>query len=228
MLIVHFSSLALISARATINSLEILSLLSATYLLVLCQALDLRAMQFDFEARMEDIARDLLASHFGAHLSSAQLERLSVSVNKAILKALSAGSSADAVGRLRQVAAATLTPIVDFLTAEPDLTPALVNIVAFRAELATQGAEVLQSLRAEYIEGKKGATPAAKYLGRTKPMYEFVRATLGVGMHGAENLHDFEAGPGVEEVSIGQNISVIHEAIRDGKLQPVVLQMLRV
>lgn len=221
------SSLALVSARATINSLEILSLLSATYLFVLCQALDLRAMQYDFQSRTLDIARDLLTQHFSPHLNTAQLDKLYSSVSKAIVKALDAGSSADAVGRLRQVAAATSTPIVDFCTAEPALTPALASIVAFRADLAAQGANALQALRAEYVEGKKGPAPAAKYLGRTKPMYEFVRVTLGVRMHGAENLHEFEAGPGVEEVSIGQNISVIHEAIRDGKVQPVVLQMFR-
>lgn len=84
------SSLALVSARATINSLEILSLLSATYLFVLCQALDLRAMQYDFQERTLDIARDLLTQHFSTHLNPAQLDKLYSCVSKAIVKALDA------------------------------------------------------------------------------------------------------------------------------------------
>ncbi len=69
----------------------------------------------------------------------------------------------------------------------------------------------MQNLRKEYLSGKKGVAPAAPYLGKTRSVYEFVRVTLGIKMQGSENLHVFEAGPGVEEVTIGQNISLIHE-----------------
>ena len=97
-------------------------------------------------------------------------------------------------------------------------------------------------LRKEFIEGEKGPTPAAPYLGKTRAVYEFVRGTLGVKWHGLENLHMFAAGTGVEDISIGQKIAIIYEvcllpsililvrlltvvfsqAIRDGKMQPVV------
>ena len=40
-MLIHFSSLALISARATINSLEVLSILISSYLYALCQGLTL-------------------------------------------------------------------------------------------------------------------------------------------------------------------------------------------
>ena len=42
-------------------------------------------------------------------------------------------------------------------------------------------------------------------------MYEFVRVTLGIRMHGIENLHEWEAGAGMEQASIGEDISLIHE-----------------
>ncbi|KAI0343722.1 phenylalanine ammonia-lyase [Trametopsis cervina] len=222
------NSLALISARATINSLEVLSLLTSSYILVLCQALDLRALQYDFSASMSTLTRELLTCHFGAYLSTPQIDALYPRVFKAILKALDAHSSADSVQRLQHVAAATTTPIVDFCTSEgTEVLPALAHIVAFRAELADGGAQRLNALRAEYLEGKKGRAPASQYLGKTKALYEFVRVTLGIKMHGIENMHDWKAGPGVEEASVGQTISLIHEAIRDGKMQPVVLQMLQ-
>ncbi|KAJ7203315.1 L-Aspartase-like protein, partial [Mycena pura] len=54
------NSLALISGRATIDSLDVLSLLIASYLYVLCQALDLRALQVELVAGLDEIARDEL------------------------------------------------------------------------------------------------------------------------------------------------------------------------
>jgi phenylalanine ammonia-lyase len=206
------SSLALISARATINSLEVLSLLTSSYILALCQALDLRALQFDFSASINNLTRDLLIRHFGAHLSTAQLDALYPSVTRAIARALDQTSNVDALQRLSQVAAATTTPLVDFCTSEGhSALGALAGITVFRAELAEEGARRLNALRAEYLEGKKGPAPASQYLGKTKAMYEFVRLTLGIRMHGIENLHEWEAGAGMEQASIGEDISLIHE-----------------
>lgn len=42
-------------------------------------------------------------------------------------------------------------------------------------------------------------------------MYEFVRITLGIRMHGSENYNRFANGLGIEDVTIGQNVSLIHE-----------------
>ena len=52
-------------------------------------------------------------------------------------------------------------------------------------------------------------------------MYEFVRCTLGIKMHGYENLTLFEDGFG--DITVGGNVSVIYESIRDGKMQGVVI-----
>ena len=46
-------------------------------------------------------------------------------------------------------------------------------------------------------------------------------------MHGAENLHGFAMGPGVEDGTIGGSIALIHEAIRDGKMQGVVMELMK-
>ncbi|KAF7799903.1 hypothetical protein EIP86_011145 [Pleurotus ostreatoroseus] len=209
------NSLALISARATINSLEVLSLLTSSYIYALCQAFDLRAMQFDLEAGVKKIVRDQLAGHFGAYLQTPHLDELFAYLSKAISHALEATSKLDAAKRMETVAAATTVPIVDFCSANPMFLPALANITTFRAIVAREATVLLQTLRAQYIEGKRGPTPASKYLGRTKAIYEYVRVTLGIRMHGAENLDDFEDGFGIKDVSIGQNISLIHE-VRGG------------
>ncbi|CAL1711337.1 unnamed protein product [Somion occarium] len=217
------NSLALISARATITSLEVLSMLIASYLYVLCQALDLRALQIELQAGIDAITRLQLSHFFHPYLSAHQLDKLFTLVSRAMDRTLETTSTMDAGPRMHKVSGAGVTPIVEFCSADPALVPALAKIAEFRTEVAKQCTMLLERLRVEYLGGAKGVAPASLYLGRTRPVYEYVRVTLGVKMHGSENLHRFEQGPGVEEVSLGQNISLIYEAIRDGKMQDVIV-----
>ncbi|KAM5543889.1 hypothetical protein V8D89_002506 [Ganoderma adspersum] len=221
------NSLALVSARATLNSLEVLSLLTASFLYVLCQALDLRALQHEFQLEADEILREELALSFGRHLSEGDLVALFAVVARQIRRSLETTSTMDAAYRMRAVAAATTTPLVDFCAggagAGAPVDVDFSEVVAFRARLAERMTDALVRLREAYLTGAKGPAPATQYLGKARAVYAFVRTTLGVRMHGVENLHDFKDGPGVEEPSIGQDISLIHEAIRDGKMQDVVV-----
>ncbi|EJF57511.1 phenylalanine ammonia-lyase [Dichomitus squalens LYAD-421 SS1] len=216
------NSLALISARATLNSLEVLSLLMSSYLYALCQALDLRALQHEFQLEVDDILREQLQASFGQHLSDADFDSIFGVLSRQIRRSLESTSTMDATARMRAVAASTTTPLVDFLT-QQDGSHALAGIVSFRAQLAERLTASLVRLRKEYLSGAKGSAPAAAYLGKSRGVYEFIRTTLGIRMHGVENAHDFKEGPGVEDQTIGQDISLIHEAIRDGKMQDVVV-----
>lgn len=128
----------------------------------------------------------------------------------------------DVALRMRTVAGATTTTLVDFCAENAGLH-ALDEIVSFRATLAERMTASLVRLREQYLQGEKGPAPASPYLGKSRAVYEYIRVTLGIRMHGAENLHNFQEGPGVEEQTIGQNIALIHEAIRDGKMQDVVV-----
>ncbi|KAL1941427.1 hypothetical protein VTO73DRAFT_7244 [Trametes versicolor] len=216
------NSLALISARATINSLEVLSLLTASYLYVLCQALDLRAMQHEFQLEVDTILREELTRFYAPHLSNADLTALLPLISRQIRRSLESTSTMDASLRMRTVAASTTTPLVDFCAQRASLA-ALDQIVEFRQTIAQRMLTALTGLREQYLSGEKGPAPASAYIGRSRPVYEFIRVTLGVHMHGGENLHKFQHGPGVDEQTIGQNISLIHEAIRDGKMQDIVV-----
>ncbi|KAI1785498.1 L-Aspartase-like protein [Ganoderma leucocontextum] len=154
------NSLALISARATLNSLEVLSIPTSSFLCVLCQALDLRAMQHEFELEVDDILREQIAHSFGRHLADADLGEFFSVLARHVRRSLETSSTMDATHRMRAVAAATATPIVDFYR-----------------------------------------PPAAKW---SRAVYEFVRTTLGIRMHGVGNLLDFKDGPSVEYPTIGQ------------------------
>ncbi|KAF8633373.1 hypothetical protein AX17_004544 [Amanita inopinata Kibby_2008] len=225
------NSLALISGRATLNSLEILSILTASYLYIICQALDLRAMQSEFAEGLNKITLEELTASFGTALTESELSTLLSKVIKAMTCTLDSTSSMDAVERMQKVAASTSSLLLDFLTgpdvAKSDAAAAsLASIPAFRSHVASRAASLLQQLRGEYLTGTHGPAPASPYLNKTRPVYEFVRVTLGIRMHGSENFHGFANGLGVEDVTVGQNVSLIHEAIRDGKLQPIIVNML--
>ena len=123
------SSLALISARATLSALEVLSLLTASFLYILCQALDLRAMQHEFQQEVDDILRDELVRSFGPHLADIDLNTLLPIVSRQIRRSLESTSTMDVAMRMRTVAAATTTPLVDFCAQHAGLR-ALDEIVA--------------------------------------------------------------------------------------------------
>lgn len=221
--------------------------MTASYLYVLCQSLDLRALQAELNAGLAAIATEELARSFGSGLSESEHEYLTRAVLKGMQETLENTSTMDATDRMNKVAASSTTTILDFFTG-PGFTDAssagaaLTAIPTFRAQVAGRATALLEGLRRDYLSGAKGAAPASGYLNKTRPVYEFVRVTLGVRMHGSENLSGFANGLGEDDVTIGQNISLIHEvsysfarfvfcvliafdfqAMRDGKMQSVVV-----
>jgi len=218
------NSLALISARATINALDVLSMLTASYLYLLCQAFDIRALQADFSRGFIPIVEEELLEHFGERLRGRNF--VSQDILKSMFRTLDSTTTMDAAPRMTQVAGAAVPILVDYLVTDSFADPsALSAIPAFRASVASRATALLVSLRIEYLSGARGRAPASKYLNGTRPIYEFVRLTLDISMHGSENESVFANGLGVEDVTVGQNVSLIHEAIRDGKMQEVVANL---
>lgn len=68
------NSLALISARYTHVALDVLSQLMSYHLLVLCQALDLRAMHFKFLEDFRPTFDDIISNNFGSIVRSKSTE----------------------------------------------------------------------------------------------------------------------------------------------------------
>lgn len=119
----------------------------------------------------------------------------------------------DAEPRFTTAAETSTTPIVDFFTAQPPLSspPSLITSIAeFRKRLASRSLTLQEKLRSEYLEGARGPAPASRFLNKTRGVYEFVRITLGIKMHGLVNKMMFSSEAPVEQ-SIGQNVSLIHE-----------------
>ncbi|KAI0260177.1 phenylalanine ammonia-lyase [Gloeopeniophorella convolvens] len=198
------NSLALISARATVTAIDVLSMLTATYLYLLCQALDLRAMQAEFETELRDIVQEELQTRFGAHLSSSSdAAPLFKTVFDTMLVTLDATTTMDAGDRLAKVAASVDTVLLRHFTQPQGAgVAALAGLPAFGEAVATRGATSLVALREAYLTGARGPAPASSLLHKTRPVYEYVRTTLGIGMHGWRTT-----------------------AIRDGELQGTIVSL---
>ncbi|KAF7353930.1 Phenylalanine ammonia-lyase [Mycena venus] len=221
------NSLALISGRATIDSLDILSQLIASYLYVLCQALDLRALQNELIDGLNNIATEELSLLFGPHLTQSELRETMSQVCAALQDTLNDTSTMDAAERMVKVAASSSTVLLDVFTGPStscsNPSAALALIPVFRSKVAARAELLLDELRRAYLFGGRGASPASPYLSKTRPVYEFIRVTLGIKMHGSENYNSFVNGMGVDEDIVGGEVSLIHEAIRDGKMQPIIV-----
>jgi phenylalanine ammonia-lyase len=188
----------------------------ATYIYILCQALDIRALQTELYDGLDTIITAELSIIFGNHLDNPSFTTVASKVKNNMRKTLDATSTMDAAERMIEVAASSTTCLVDFFTG-PEFAQAssvgaiLTSIPAFREQVAVKAINLLLQLRADYLSGAKGAVPASRYLNKTRPIYEYVRVTLGVRMHGLENHTLFANGLGVDDVTIGQNISRIQE-----------------
>ncbi|KAJ3735633.1 L-Aspartase-like protein [Lentinula guzmanii] len=222
------NSLALISARQTLTSLDVLSILMSSYLYVICQALDLRALQHEFMIGLGNICHEEFSASFGSVLPPSESSVVEQHVRKAAIATFEKNSTLDLQERMHIVAASSSTVLVDFLTrsANSDAASSLVQIPEFRRRFAEKLTLLMDELREAYLFGKRGPAPASSYLTKTKPVYEFVRLTLGIRMHGSENYNRFVNGHGFDEGTVGEAVSLIHEAIRDGKMQQVMIASL--
>jgi len=218
------NSLALISARATITSIEVLSMLVATYLYLLCQALDIRAMQAEFENELHKIVQSELLANFGSYISRTEAAPLFKRIFFIMLATLDTTTTMDTADRMVKVAASSDSLIVKHFTqpSGPGVV-ALTGLPRFNEDVAKRATASLTALREAYLTGARGLAPASLLLTKTRPVYEFVRKTLGIDMHGLENHRSFPDGLDLEDATIGEKVSLIHEAIRDGQLQRVIV-----
>ncbi|KAK2463218.1 hypothetical protein APHAL10511_004873 [Amanita phalloides] len=224
------NSLALISARATVTSLEVLTCLIASYLYILCQALDLRALEREFLLGLESIIDEELTSAFGSFLTPHQIAVLRRDMVRVMEEQLDKTTTMDNFDRMSAMASSSSSVILKFFAGPGALAVSpscdILNVILkFQSSVASQSASLMDGLRKACLSGEHGSAPASPYLGKTKAVYEFIRKDLGVRIHGLENLNNFVNGLGVEDVNIGQNISRIFEAIRDGKMQSIIVSL---
>jgi phenylalanine ammonia-lyase len=176
-------------------------------------------MQSEFQTGLADILRYELQSHFGSSFA----EQLYPKCQSTILASLEHTSSMDCVDRMNVLAESCTAPLVNhFLSLSTSSglhLSSIEAIPAFRGALSVRCVELYASLRREYLTGERGSAPAARYLNRTRGVYEYVRNVLEIKMHGKENLDKFThtgmdgliGMPGGDDGTIGENVTRIYE-----------------
>ncbi|XP_058090433.1 phenylalanine ammonia-lyase-like [Magnolia sinica] len=211
------NSLGLVSARKSDEALDILKLMTATYLAALCQAVDLRHL----EENMRQIVKTVVAQVAKKTLSTGpngeplpgrftEKDLLYVVENEPVFNYIDDPSRPDypLMQKLRQVLVehSLKCPSTD---AEPDSSPKTDiygRIKLFEAELKEQLEAQVRLTRANYDKGSP-LVPNRVAECRSYPVYRFVRGELGT-----------ELLSGTKPVSPGEQIEAVHAAICDGRI----------
>ncbi|GAA5949814.1 hypothetical protein JCM3765_007701 [Sporobolomyces pararoseus] len=222
------NSLALISARKTSDANDVLSLLLATHLYCVLQAIDLRAMEFEFKKLHNPSIVESLKQHFGSFLSSeVELEALVSKVKKALAKRLDQTASYDLEPRWHDAFSSATGAVVEHLSTSPSIAATgsaamnpLLSLNEWKLTSAQNAIALTRQVRESFWSTPSAQAPALQYLGRNKALYLFVRETVGVK---ARRGDVFEGKPGP---TIGSSVSKIFEAIKTGKINQTLIDML--
>ncbi|WAR54669.1 hypothetical protein PtB15_4B286 [Puccinia triticina] len=194
------NSLALVSARYTIQAVEVLSMLLSAHLYVVCMAIDLRVIDQMFKKELEGLLPALLDSHFKSKPTQA-----SDSLIGALTPRLEATASLDSDARFLNAFKQTSHILLDFPV---DLEEAR----SWPSFAASQSTLLYKRTRDQYFEHTEGLL-AEEWLGKkNKHLYRFVRRELGIG----PRRGDVRLGRHEDSVSV--DVSKIYESVRSGEL----------
>ncbi|CAI7630635.1 unnamed protein product [Penicillium glandicola] len=208
------NSLALIAARYAAESVDIVTMMCAAHLYVLCQALDLRALEADFFHTVEPCLSTL---HNEIWRNSEVIEMFPL-IWAGVTASWRTHSQSDLESRYQQVARDSAHLIFDHLAMGTPASSSYTIIPKWRVATASTLAKLDRQIRAQF--SIRQSTP--DYLAvATREMYLWIRRTLQIPLH--RGLVDH---PGSSEgdnddrtkKTIGTNITKIYTAIRKGEV----------
>jgi phenylalanine ammonia-lyase len=212
------NSLGLVSARKTEESVEILKLMSSTFLVGLCQAVDLRHVEETMQSAVKKVVaqvakKTLVMGEDGLLLPSRFCEKdlLLVVERQPVFSYIddATNGSYPLMQQLREV-------LVGHALKESDFTRSnsiVQRIPIFEKELTEQLERVVPIVREAYDKKGLSSVPNTIERCRSYPLYKFVRSELGTQLLS-----------GLRDVSPGQEIEKVFDAISEGKLVAPLLQ----
>ena len=230
------NSLALISARYTMQAVELMSMMCASHLYVTCQALDLRAMYLGFLENLRPAVEKLTTQKFGELLATDDLDSLQAKIWKEIPDTWSSTGTLDADERFQEVANRLMSVVLTGLVKKKDEVPdgsmyTITSIDSWKAELIQLLEQVYKAYRLAFFHRQN--TPS--YLGGAATiMHNHVRNELGVPFHQGLVEHPLPSSRGPTTINdrgkktIGGWISVIYESLRAGEMHSRIMAALAV
>lgn len=221
------NSLALISARRTMEAVDILAHMSACHLFVSCQAVDIRANHKRFISNLRNIVRDTTPQGAlnGLGLSAAQMEALSASLFPVIEDAWYKANTNCWKDRVTSVVKSVTAPITDFLAAIGHEC-SISDIIAFKKNFESV---VYNAASAMYYPGPViSSEEVVAQLGQgSAQLYSWVRSKINVPLHCGlkdDPLYNAQQKLPIEgKKSVGSWVSTVYESLLNGGMMEMVM-----
>ncbi len=221
------NSLALVSARYTHMALDVLSQLSAAFLLTLCQALDLRVLHIRFLEALEPALASITYELLGPVLQA--VDRLHTDLWLHFERELNKTTTMDSAERFPHVIGSMQTTILAHAlhSSKDD-----VNLLPTMRQWTERSSKLaLQTFRTSRDVYAANPDPTGFLGSASYRMYGFVRRELGVPFQTAyskaSNPDATWMDPSSNSATIGSLVTKIYTAIRSGALYVPVMACLR-
>ncbi|KAF2705568.1 phenylalanine ammonia-lyase-like protein [Pleomassaria siparia CBS 279.74] len=224
------NSLALISGRYTLTAVDVLAQLAAAHLVVLCQALDLRALHIQFlyalAPKFKALTRRCLSECLEAVSPNSDGCGAETAYNLWVKLSEHINRSTQMDSTLRYSTAMDHLQ-TQLLRAVPASQRALEAVQRWNTDCVNEALETDKVVKARYLSGPD-ATPVLGTAARR--MYTYVRRTLEIPFFGEEYMRLAEwddstsASSRHKYKSVGAMISAVYEAMRNGSLYSEVVE----
>lgn len=206
------NSMALASARMSVDATDILTKMSACSAYVVCQALDLRALHTKFASQATDSITSVTATLYSAKLEPQQLRSLQTALQAHVGPAWSSTGKLDLRVRCESLVDSAVPIVVAHVNG------LVADVVKWKEQATTAVSDVWDRTFASF----SGDPDTAPLLGKgSRLLYRFVRHELGVPFHLGFIEHptvDSQTLHGRPKKTIGAWISMIHDSIKTGSL----------
>jgi phenylalanine ammonia-lyase len=212
------NSLAFIGCRYAGDAVEVLSLMTATYLYVLCQAVDLRVLHAEFVKAVRPEIDELTASTF--RVTPAHLKTIQSTIWEELMHHWRRSSTSDLRDRCLTTANGSVGVLLDHLPADAGVSQ---EGSARQWKSSVSGAlqKGYDAARTKFLAN---STTKIYLCTASRKLYKFVREDLKVPPHTGIDAHPTtDRGNSEGKECIGSQVSKIYTALREEKFRDILL-----